>query len=113
MAGVVATLHRAGVFHKDLYLCHFFLDMADPLRRRPGLSLIDLHRMGEHRLWPDRWRWKDLGQLLYSTRGVLGVDDRDCFRFWSIYRRALGLRRPRWHLRMIRLKADRYLMHNS
>jgi heptose I phosphotransferase len=113
MARIVATLHRAGVFHKDLYLCHFFLEMSDPLARRPVLSLIDLHRMGEHRLWADRWRWKDLGQLLFSTRGVRGADDRDCLRFWSIYRKTLGLHWPRWHLRMIRLKAERYLAHNT
>jgi heptose I phosphotransferase len=112
MAAIVATLHAARAFHKDLYLCHFFLDMDGPLMRGPRLTLIDLHRMGEHTWWSDRWRWKDLGQLLFSTRGVPGIDDRDRLRFWAIYRRRLGLRRPRWQLRMIRLKAARYLAHN-
>ena len=79
MARITAALHTARVFHKDLYLCHFYLDLErledDPADVR--LVLIDLHRLAEHRLWPDRWRWKDLGQLLYSTAGVAGIDDRD------------------------------------
>jgi heptose I phosphotransferase len=114
MARITAALHRACVFHKDLYLCHFYLDR----RRHAGdakevrLALIDLHRLAEHRLWPDRWRWKDLGELLYSTAGVAGIDDRDILRFWKHYRRALDLRWPRWQARMVRLKAARYLRHN-
>jgi heptose I phosphotransferase len=112
MADIAARLHGARVFHKDLYLCHFFLEMDEPLAHPPRLTLIDLHRMDEHRWWPDRWRWKDLGQLLFSTEGVSGIDDRDRLRFWVRYRRRLGLRRPRWQLRMIRLKAARYLEHN-
>jgi heptose I phosphotransferase len=112
MAAITATLHRERLFHKDLYLCHFFLHM-DRLDQ-PGnrLTLIDLHRLGEHRLWPDRWRWKDLGQLLYSTEGVAGIDDRDRLRFWMHYRRRLRLPWPRRQLRMIGLKAARYRAHN-
>lgn len=112
-AEVAATLHRARVFHKDLYLCHFFLDMArldEPGRR---LALIDLHRLAEHRLWPDRWRWKDLGQLLYSTEGVTGITARDRLRFWSHYRKSLGLRHPRRQARMVVWKALRYSRHNG
>ena len=76
------------------------------------LSLIDLHRLKEHRLWPDWWRWKDLGQLLFSTYGVDGITDRDRLRFWRSYRRRVGIRWPRWHARMVRLRAARYLEHN-
>jgi heptose I phosphotransferase len=110
MAGIAARLHNARVFHKDFYLCHFFLDPdASPGRR---LTVIDLHRLGRHRLTSPRWRWKDLGQLLYSTLGVAGIDDRDRLRFWMHYRRGAALRWPRWQLRAIRLKAERYLAHN-
>jgi heptose I phosphotransferase len=128
IARITATLHTARVFHKDLYLCHFFVPPLvngeiggvvpaksitgfteqDPFR----LSLIDLHRLREHKIWPDWWRWKDLGQLLFSTFGVDGINDRDRLRFWRHYCRWVGIRRPRWHARMVRLRAARYLEHN-
>jgi heptose I phosphotransferase len=114
MARITATLHAAQIFHKDLYLCHFFL-AHNRLDREPAnarVSLIDLHRLKEHRLWPDWWRWKDLGQLLYSTEGVDGITDRDRLRFWRIYCRILGIGPPRWHAWVIRLRAARYLEHN-
>jgi heptose I phosphotransferase len=114
MARITATLHGARVFHKDLYLCHFFLEFAqletEPAKAR--VSLIDLHRLKEHRLWPDWWRWKDLGQLLYSTYGVTEITDRDRLRFWSIYQRRLGKKRSRLDARIARLRGARYLAHN-
>jgi heptose I phosphotransferase len=112
MARITATLHAAHNFHKDLYLCHFFLDHEGLNVPAFRLSLIDLHRLEEHKLWPDWWRWKDLGQLLFSTYGVDGITDRDRWRFWRIYRGRVGIRRPRWHARMVRLRAARYLEHN-
>jgi len=114
MARITATLHSAHVFHKDLYLCHFFLDHAasDPFASPPRLSLIDLHRLEEHRLWPDWWRWKDLGQLLYSTEGVAGISIRDCARFWKTYCHLTGIKRPGLHARLVQLRAARYRKHN-
>lgn len=112
MAEIVATLHRHWLFHKDLYLCHFFLDLTLPPAGR-RLTLIDLHRLGEHRLTAARWRWKDLGQLLFSTEGVPGIEDRDRLRFWKHYRRAMTLRFPGLERRAVRAKAARYLAHNA
>jgi heptose I phosphotransferase len=112
MATIAATLHRERLFHKDLYLCHFFLDMGRLDQVGSRLTLIDLHRLGEYRFLTDRWRWKDLGQLLYSTEGVAGIGDRDRLRFWSHYCRQLAPRWPRWQLAMIRRKAERYRGHN-
>jgi len=114
MARITAALHTARVFHKDLYLCHFYLDI-ERLRDDPAdvrLTLIDLHRLAEHRFWPDRWRWKDLGQLLYSTAGIAGIDRRDIRRFWKEYRSRVSLRAPRWQARMVQLKTAAYLEHN-
>jgi heptose I phosphotransferase len=112
MARMVALLHGANVFHKDLYLCHFLISMDAPLSRPPKLFLIDLHRLAEHRWTTLRWRWKDLGQLLFSTFGVPGIEARDWFRFWKHYRRRARLWLPRWQGRIVRWKAKRYFNHN-
>jgi tRNA A-37 threonylcarbamoyl transferase component Bud32 len=63
LAGVVATLHRAGYVHRDLYASHIFL------HQRAGtieLYLIDLARMFAPRWRRFRWRVKDLAQLKFS-----------------------------------------------
>jgi heptose I phosphotransferase len=112
MAEIAAKLHAAHAFHKDLYLCHFFLDLkpdAPPGRR---LCLIDLHRLAIHRWTAPRWRWKDLGQLLFSTQGVDGIDDRDRLRFWMHYRRRSKMILPTLQGRFVRGKASLYLAHN-
>jgi heptose I phosphotransferase len=123
LAEITAILHRANLFHKDLYLCHFFLE-AVPCEHPSTtttatttsdvrLTLIDLHRLAHHPAWPLRWRWKDLGELLFSTYGVEGIDDRDRIRFWRHYKKQLGLTWPGWQARMIALKAARYRAHNA
>lgn len=112
MAENAARLHGACLFHKDYYLCHLYLDMSrydQPGRR---LAMIDLHRVATHTFWSDRWRWKDLGQLLYSTEGVAGLNGRDALRFWAHYRKRAGLRDARRQARVIAWKAARYSRHN-
>ncbi len=111
-AAIAARLHNAHAFHKDLYLCHFFLDMSRLDRPGERLTVIDLHRLAIHKLWPDPWLWKDLGQLLYSTGGVAGISRQDALRFWIHYRRLTLLKKPERHAKMISWKAARYLRHN-
>ena len=114
MARIAATLHAAQLFHKDLYLCHFFLD-TDRLERDGGairLVLIDLHRLSSRRFWPDWLRWKDLGQLLFSTFDVDGIDDRDRLRFWRSYRRRCPVALAPSQARIVRFRAARYRAHN-
>ncbi len=114
MARIAATLHAARLFHRDLYLCHFFLDV-ERLRHRGQeirLVLIDLHRLSSRRLIPDWLRWKDLGQLLFSTFDVDGIDDRDRLRFWRSYRRRCPVALATWQARIVRYRAARYRAHN-
>lgn len=89
MARLSRELHRRRAFHKDLYLCHFYIAESDtaltPSAWMDRVVMIDFHRMGLHRwTWP-WWVVKDLAQLLYSS-DVPGVTVRDRLRFWKLYR---------------------------
>ncbi|MAE63236.1 MAG: hypothetical protein CMJ18_03105 [Phycisphaeraceae bacterium] len=65
VADLAARLHEAGLFHRDFYTAHLFVDESD--ERGIGLSLIDLQRMIEPRIRSRRWRIKDLSALNYSV----------------------------------------------
>jgi heptose I phosphotransferase len=112
MARLTRELHRRRWYHKDLYLCHFFIPYADTRQIpewRGRVHLIDLHRLGHHG-WTWRWWWlKDLSQLLFSSE-IEGVDARDRLLFWRLYQ---GERRSRWLARCIRFKARLYRRHNA
>jgi heptose I phosphotransferase len=88
MARLVRLLHDRHWFHKDLYLCHFYIDQNDI---RPNMAdwknrvyLIDFHRLARHRWTHVFWQIKDLAQLLYSS-GVEGLTEKDRTLFWRIY----------------------------
>ena len=118
VARLTRDLHRRRVFHKDLYLCHFYIPRADtetvPASFSGRVHLIDLHRLGHHP-WSWRiWQVKDLGQLLYSSE-IPGVVARDRLRFWRAYlggtgRHGLGQRWLRW---FVLFKWRRYRRHNA
>ncbi|WP_275628397.1 lipopolysaccharide core heptose(I) kinase RfaP [Pseudomonas sp. 273] len=85
VAKMVGTMHRAGVNHRDCYICHFLLhtDRAptpDDLR----LSVIDLHRAQTRAATPRRWRDKDLAALYFSALDI-GLTQRDKLRFLRGY----------------------------
>jgi Lipopolysaccharide kinase (Kdo/WaaP) family len=115
VARLARLLHERGHFHKDLYLCHFFIPKADTWHVPDWtgrVHLIDLQRLTGHPLtWP-WWLVKDLGQLLYSSE-MDGVDARDRLRFWRAY---LGPLRRHLAGRLLRLcvllKGGRYRDHN-
>jgi heptose I phosphotransferase len=117
MARLARMLHDRRVFHKDFYLCHFYVAGDDtgavPDDWRGRVYLIDLHRLTHHP-WSWRlWRLKDLAQLLYSS-DVPGVDARDRLWFWREYR-GPGPRRParRWLRWLVLFKWRRYQRHNA
>jgi hypothetical protein len=66
-ADLAARLHTAGLHHRDLYLCHFFI----PQEQDAGaeLRLIDCARVKKLPRFLTRYRWvvKDLSQFWYST----------------------------------------------
>jgi hypothetical protein len=115
MARLTRELHRRRWFHKDLYLCHFYVAEDDTYHvpAWPGrVRLIDLHRLAHHPwTWP-WWQAKDLGQLLYSSE-VGGVTDRDRLWFWRAYRDGTGRGFGSWLLRwLIATRASRYRRHH-
>ncbi len=110
-------LHDRQTFHKDLYLCHFYIAEADiattPRDWAQRVVVIDLHRLARHRCMASWWRIKDLAQLAYSSE-IPGVTARDRLRFWKLYR--FGLLSDRWAelmARMIRTRWHNYRRHNG
>ena len=89
IAIVARRLHKAGLNHRDFYLCHFLVRDRDwsawQANDELELFLIDLHRVQRRNVVPDRWLVKDLGGLLFSSLDA-GMTKRDLLRFLKIYR---------------------------
>ena len=117
MARLARLLHDRRCYHKDFYLCHFYIPQEDTARLPASwaqrVHLIDLHRLQRHRWsWPI-WLLKDLGGLLYSS-DVDGVTPRDRLRFWQAYCPARGHSwRERFWAWCVRLKAANYRRQNA
>lgn len=82
VAQIARAIHQQGINHRDLYLCHFLLDLesANAWRAgeaKPRLYLVDLHRAQLRNKVPRRWLVKDLASIYFSamdfrfTRGDL------------------------------------------
>ncbi|HDN2511293.1 MULTISPECIES: lipopolysaccharide core heptose(I) kinase RfaP [Providencia] len=85
VADMVRGMHKAGINHRDCYICHFLLHL--PFTENEGdlkISVIDLHRAQLRKSVPMRWRDKDLIGLYYSSLNI-GLTQRDIFRFMKIY----------------------------
>jgi Lipopolysaccharide kinase (Kdo/WaaP) family len=91
-AKLAARLHGAGLHHQDLYLCHFFVRVADL-----DLRLIDVSRVRRlPTFWfRNRWIVKDLGQFQYSTLEH-GVSDAQRGEWLAAYAGASGTDVASW-----------------
>jgi len=92
-AALAARLHSAGLHHRDLYLCHFFVKPAPSL----DVRLIDAARVKPLPRWPFRNRWivKDLAQFWYSAR-LLGTSDAQRMAWLEAYGRIAQIEAHRW-----------------
>ena len=84
LAELVASMHLAGINHRDCYLCHFHLDLTALATGAIKLTLIDLHRAQIRKKVPIRWQVKDIAGLYFSAMG-LGFSWRDYLWFVKHY----------------------------
>ena len=85
VANMVGNMHRAGVNHRDCYICHFLLHTDKPVTPDDfKLSVIDLHRAQTRPAITQRWRNKDLAALYFSALDI-GLTRRDKLRFLKGY----------------------------
>ncbi|MCA9772552.1 MAG: glycosyltransferase [Myxococcales bacterium] len=81
LAEEIGHLHRAGFTHRDLYLCHVFIQWDGAPRYR----IMDLHRVEHHRRPPRRLIVKDLAALHFAASRWVRPTTRDGLRFLKIY----------------------------
>jgi heptose I phosphotransferase len=85
VARMTGMMHRAGVNHRDCYICHFLLHTdTEVTPAHFKLSVIDLHRAQTRPRISRRWRDKDLAALYFSALGI-GLTRRDKLRFLKGY----------------------------
>ena len=106
LARFVAAFHETGCCHRDLYLCHIFVELDETGSQPPRFTLIDLARTHRPRWRRMRWIVKDLAQLDASAREI-GATRTDRWRFLRAY---LGHKhsaaRARRYARRILSKSD-------
>lgn len=116
LARLARELHIRSVFHKDFYLCHFYipetLTRTIPADWSHRVILIDLHRLARHTLTRIVWQVKDLAQLCFSS-DIAGITARDRLRFWKYYRAQWPRERTpgHWLVPLVRWKTQLYVRH--
>ena len=81
LAETAGAMHRAGVNHRDCYLCHFLWDRNV---ENPRLFVIDLHRAQCRKAVPHRYLVKDVAGLYFSSMD-LNLSRREVLRFIRHY----------------------------
>lgn len=84
VARIARCIHQNGINHRDLYLCHFLLNLAASKEHGPILHLVDLHRAQCRSSVPSRWLVKDLGSIYFSALDI-GLSRKDVLRFIRHY----------------------------
>ncbi|MGH1470515.1 MAG: lipopolysaccharide core heptose(I) kinase RfaP [Cellvibrionaceae bacterium] len=84
VATIAKALHKNGINHRDLYICHFLLRMDSIHSEQPVLHLVDLHRAQIRQSVPRRWLVKDVASIYFSAMDI-GLTKRDVIRFMKIY----------------------------
>ncbi|MFQ5805502.1 MAG: lipopolysaccharide kinase InaA family protein [Phycisphaerae bacterium] len=109
LARFVAAFHGTGFCHRDLYLCHIFVDLDPQGGQPPRFALIDLARTHRPRFRRMRWIIKDLSQLDASACQS-GATRSDRWRFLLAYLNLQpGAPRARWYARRIVRKSEKIL----
>jgi len=85
VAHITRKLHENGINHRDLYLCHFLIDLENINKDSVELHLIDLHRAQIRHRVPKRWLVKDLAGLHFSSMD-LRLTKNDLYYFMKEYR---------------------------
>ena len=84
IARFAKEFHGRGFIHRDFYICHLLAEENALAEDRFDLAVLDLHRARKFEVVPDRWLYRDLGGLLFSTLD-LGYSRRDWYRFVRLY----------------------------
>jgi len=87
VATIARTIHGAGINHRDLYICHFLLDLSpgpNNTKDDPRLFLVDLHRAQMRTTVPRRWLVKDIASIYFSSLDI-GLTKKDAYLFLQVY----------------------------
>lgn len=112
LATFVSRFHERGYIHRDLYLCHIFLDGDAETPER--LTMIDLQRIMQNPMRRKRWIARELAQLAYSTpESVAGPRQR--LRFLKRYLGGQSLRdaAARAMIRRVLCKVSQIAAHDA
>lgn len=106
LAGFIKKFHDTGFRHRDLYLCHIFVN------KNQEFFLIDLARAFKPRFLADRYRVKDLAQLYYSSPGKYFTrTDRLLFYFNYLGRKQLT-KKDKLFIAKVKRKAQKMARHD-
>ncbi|MBO4303936.1 MAG: lipopolysaccharide core heptose(I) kinase RfaP [Lentisphaeria bacterium] len=85
LAESAGKMHRAGLNHRDCYICHYLLDRKKLEAGEYVLYVIDLHRAQIRKKVPERYLVKDLAGLYFSAMSGTRLTRHDVYRFLEAY----------------------------